>query len=158
MKWIGRHSFVVLILLLALCVKGWSSTRPIQAFDTFGDINCEDEWARLDNFAIQLQNNPREKGYIIFYGGRLFRGRLPRRGEAAARSARMKPYLVNVRGIPSAQVIVVDGGYQESWTAELWIVPPGATPPVPFFLIPKSKIKFGKGRVTARHFRCSNPG
>src|SRR5712691_8379870 len=70
-------------------------------FDAFGDIKCEDEYARLDNFAIQLQNEPTAKGLIIFYGGRSFRGKLPRRGDAAARAARLRPYLVKRRGIPS---------------------------------------------------------
>ena len=153
MKWIRRHRFLVLILLPTLFVNGEVVGQQIQDFDDFGDINCEDEWARLDNFAIQLQRSPHARGYIVFYGGRLFRGRLPKRGEAAARAARMKPYLVKVRGIPSKRVIVVDGGYKDSWTAELWIVSPGASAPVPVSLIPKSRIKFGKGRVTAR-FRC----
>ena len=153
MKWIGSTGFVVLIPLLAVCINGSSPTVPTESFDIFGDIHCEDEWAHLDNFAIQLQQQPLAHGYIIFYGGSHFRGRLPKRGEAAARAARLKPYLVNVRGIPSKRVIVIDGGYKDSWTAELWIVPPGASAPVPVSLIPKSQIKFGKGRVTAR-FRC----
>jgi len=55
----------------------------MRQFDEFGDINCEDEMARLDNFAIQLQNEPAAKGVMIFYGGRRFKGRLPKQGEAA---------------------------------------------------------------------------
>jgi hypothetical protein len=158
MKWIRRHNFVVITVLLPVLVNGWTPTRPTQAFDVFGDINCEDEWARLDNFAIQLQQQPLAKGYIIFYGGRIFRGRLPKRGEAAARAIRLKPYLVEARGIPSKRVVVINGGYDESWNAELWIVPPGASEPVPFSRVLRSDIKFGKGRVTARQFRCLNSG
>src|SRR6266576_5597988 len=121
----------LLIFVIALSVNGSSSPRPISKFDEFGDISCEDEWARLDNFAIQLQHWPLAKGYIIFYGGRLFRGRLPKQGEAAARAARMKPYLVKTRGIPSNRVFVIDGGYAQEWSAELWIVPTGVSPPSP---------------------------
>ena len=80
-----------MIIFSAVPVLGTSPRK----FDEFGDINCEDEMARLDNFAIQLQQEPSWRGYIIFYGGRRFRGRLPRVGEAAARAGRMKPYLVN---------------------------------------------------------------
>lgn len=82
-------------ILLAFGVAGSQSSGIIGcAFDSFGDINCEDEMARLDNFAVALQNDPSSKGLIVFYGGRRFRGRLPKRGEAEARAARLKPYLV----------------------------------------------------------------
>jgi hypothetical protein len=159
MKLLRTLKVTFLLLLIALCVNGSSPPRPTSKFDEFGDISCEDEWARLDNFAIQLQNWPSAKGYIIFYGGRLFRGRLPKQGEAAARAARMKPYLVKRRSIPSNRVIVIDGGYSDAWSAELWIVPPGASPPSPSsFAVLASKIKFGKGKVNKRALRCSNPG
>src|SRR5882672_1704923 len=108
---------VVLVVLLSptLFVRGSAVTSPIRKFDEFGDIKCEDEYARLDNFAIQLQNEPQARGVIIFYGGKTFRGKLPQRGEAEARAARLRPYLVGRRGIPSNQVIVVNGGYAEEW-------------------------------------------
>src|SRR5882672_1687920 len=111
---------VVLVVLLSptLFVRGSAPATPISKFDEFGDIRCEDEYARLDNFAIQLQHEPQAKGVIIFYGGKTFRGRLPKRGEAEARAARLKPYLVRRRGIPASQVIVINGGYEEEWLAQ----------------------------------------
>jgi len=130
------------------------SLPPIQKFDEFGDIKCEDEYARLDNFAIQLQQWPTTKGVIIFYGGTTFRGRLPKRGEAAARAARMKPYLVQRRGVPESRVIVIDGGYASDWKAELWIVPKGMATPTPFSTVDATKIRFRKGRAHPRHYRC----
>src|SRR6266478_4487435 len=122
---------VVLVVLLSptLFVRGSAPMSPIRKFDEFGDIKCEDEYARLDNFAIQLQHEPQAKGVIIFYGGKTFRGKLPKRGEAEARAARLKPYLVRRRGIPTNRVIVINGGYAEEWSAQLWIVPPGASMP-----------------------------
>jgi hypothetical protein len=147
-----KCSVIILIILLAASVQAAS---PISKFDEFGDINCEDEMARLDNFAIQLQNTPSAKGYMIFYGGRRFRGRLPRLGEAAARAGRLKPYLVNRRGIPAEQVVVINGGYQESFNVELWIVPAGAEPPQPGNTLPAGEIKFRKGKVNKRQFQCN---
>lgn len=144
-----------LIIVIVFLVAPVQAAAPISKFDEFGDINCEDEYARLDNFAIQLQNYPSAQGYIIFYGGRRFRGRLPRFGEATARAARMKPYLVNRRGIRVDQVVVINGGYQESFTVELWIVPPGATVPTGDGRVPASEIKFRKGKVNRRQFQCN---
>jgi hypothetical protein len=39
-------------------------------FDTYGNIRFSDEKARLDNFAIQLQNQEDAHGQIIVYAGR----------------------------------------------------------------------------------------
>lgn len=110
--------------------------------------------AFLDNFAVQLQNTPSAKGVMIFYGGRLFRGRLPKRGEAAARAARLKPYLVERRGIPAARVVVIDGGYREDWLVELLIVSQDEKTPVPYPTLKATDIKFRKGKAHSRHFRC----
>ena len=147
-------ALVVLLLSPTLFVQGSASPTVSRKFDEFGDINCEDEMARLDNYAIQLQNEPSAQGLIIFYGGRRFRGRLPRRGEAAARAARLKPYLVQRRGIPSDRVTVIDGGFAEMWLAELWIIPAGTSMPDPELKVPANQIKFRKGNASARTFRC----
>jgi hypothetical protein len=149
-----RFQAVSLVILITFCVTGSASPAPTRPFDEFGDINCEDEMARLDNFAIQLQNDPSSKGLIVFYGGRRFRGRLPKQGEAEARAARLKPYLVGRRGIPKDQVMVVGWGYTEEWHVQLWIVPRGATIPDRKPTIPAKEIKFRKGKARARDFRC----
>jgi hypothetical protein len=147
---------VILVALLSptLFVKGSGFPTPIRKFDEFGDIKCEDEYARLDNFAIQLQQEPQARGVIIFYGGKTFRGKLPKRGEAEARAARLKPYLVERRGIPSNQVIVINGGYDEQWRADLWIVPPGASMPSGYTSVSFKEIKFRKGKANLRDYRC----
>jgi hypothetical protein len=144
-------------LMLLVFIAGAASSpgfEPTRTFDEFGDIKCEDEMARLDNFAIQLQNEPQAKGVIVFYGGKTFRGRLPKRGEAEARAARLKPYLVNRRGIPNDQVVVVNGGYATEWRVTLWIVPQGAGLPTGSESIPVEQIKFRKGKVNPRDYRC----
>ncbi len=151
-----RFKAVSLIMILGLCATG--STPPVSAsrpFDEFGDINCEDEMARLDSFTLQLQNNPTSKGLIVFYGGRRFRGQLPKQGEAEARAARLKPYLVERRAIPTDQVMVVGWGYQEEWHVQLWIIPQGASIPDREPTIPFKEIKFRKGQVNPRDYRCN---
>jgi hypothetical protein len=143
-------------LLISVLPTGLFGGEPdviFRKFDEFGDINCEDEMARLDNFAIQLQAEPDKIGVMIFYGGRHFRGRLPKRGEAAARAARLKPYLVERRGLRADQVLVFDGGYAEEWHVTLWIAPRGMMP-TPGPHVPTDEIRFHKGKVRARDFRC----
>ena len=149
-----KVSILILLLSSMLFVRGSGQAGIFEGFDRFGDVKCEDEYARLDNFAIQLQNEPQAKCVIIFYGGKTFRGRLPKRGEAESRAARLKPYLVRRRGIPSSQIIVINGGYAEEWIAQLWIVPPGASMPTGDSAVQIKNIRFRKGKPNPRDFRC----
>jgi hypothetical protein len=114
-------------------------------FDEYGNIRFNDEKARLDNFAIALQNEPGSQGYIIAYGGR--RGTA---GEAQARADRAKNYLVNTRGIDAGRLVTVDGGYREDLTVELWIVPTGATPPAASPTVDASEVQIVKPRARRR--------
>jgi len=95
--------------------------NPARKFDEYGNIRFNDEKARLDNFAIQLQNEPAAQGYIIGYGSC--------DAEGQTRANRAKDYLVNTRGIDAGRLVVVDGGCMPELKVELWIVPSGATPP-----------------------------
>lgn len=146
-------STLVLILISPAMTASVSPDSP-RMFDEFGDINCEDEYARLDNFAVTLQKEPATKGVIIFYGGQRFRGRLPKRGEAATRASRLKPYLVERRGISADRILVIDGGYAKDWHVELWIIPVEANPPQPRPTVPIEKMRFRKGTAHPRDFRC----
>lgn len=97
-------------------------------FDEFGDIARDDEKARLDNFAIQLQQEPEAQGYIFIYGGT---GRRIRPNYVQLRTQRVRDYLINTRGIDARRITTLEGPARDVPTVELWIVPPGATPPSP---------------------------
>lgn len=144
------------ILLIAIVVMPPLAVSQdlIRDHDTMGDVNCEAEMARLDHLAVELEKIPSAKAVIIFYGGIRFRGRLPKRGEAAARAARLKPYLVKRRGISADRVIVIDGGYRADWEVEFWIIPPGEAMPEPQSVFEPANIKFRKGKAHPRDFRC----
>jgi hypothetical protein len=96
------------------------------AFDNYGDIRFSDEKARLDNFAIQLLNDPDATGYITVYPGRKAVV-----AEAQIRGNRARDYIINVRHIDPARVKTIDGGYRPDFTIYLQLVPTGAEPPVP---------------------------
>ena len=153
MKLMNRFKAVAIFLVLAFGMTGFASDK-LRKFDEFGDINCEDEYARLDNLALQLRNEPNAKAVIVFYGGRRFRGRLPKRDEAASRAARLKPYLVQRRGIPAERVQVIDGGYKEEFQIQLWVIPIEVQMPLPDPTIQAKGIKFQKGKANARQFKC----
>ena len=106
------------------CTVNFPANPLARKIDEYGNIRFNDEKARLDNYAIELQNDPTATGQIICYGGR--KGRT---GEAQRRCDRAKDYLVNTRGISADRIQTVDGGYKEDLTVELWIVPSGATAP-----------------------------
>lgn len=93
--------------------------------DYYPPIRLNDEKARLDNFAIQLQNEPSAKGYIIVYGGRKANS-----AEKQKRIKRAQDYLTFTRGIDASRIMTMEGGMRDETTTELWIVPLGADPPV----------------------------
>lgn len=107
-------------------VNGLPSITPPKRFDEFPSIAFDDDKARLDNLAIELQNNPGSQGYIIAYSGRR-----SRTGEADRMTSRAVTYLVNGRGLSRSRLVVVNGGYREANTFEVWLVPQGAEAPRP---------------------------
>ena len=106
----------------ASCTTSVKPPKPVAVrFDEYGNIRFNDEKARLDNFAIQLQNQPGSAATIIVYGSCA--------GEAQQRGDRAKDYLVNTRGIEASRITVVDGGCRAELLVQLWIVPSGADQP-----------------------------
>jgi hypothetical protein len=100
--------------------------NPPRLFDTCCSCSFDDQKARLDNLAVELQNDPSVTTYVFAYGGRT-----SRIGQADLLSSRARDYLVSQRGIDASRIIVQNGGFREEDCVELWIVPSGATPPQP---------------------------
>ena len=144
-----RSTFIALLALTPLSAKsatfiinhGGSATssgvllprqQPAQGradkYDECGDILISDWLARADNFAVELQNNPLAKGYIVAYG---VPNNFP--GWPARRAHHIRGYLVKGRGLDAARVEVVYGGYRDEVMYQLWIVQPGGQLPVPPF-------------------------
>jgi hypothetical protein len=107
-------------------VAGLPTITPPKRFDEFPSIAHDDDKARFDNLAIELQNNPGATGYVIAYAGRNSRA-----GEADRMTKRAADYLSATRGISRERLVVINGGYRESNSFELWLVPQGAEPPRP---------------------------
>jgi hypothetical protein len=108
-----------------------SEVPPAVKFDEYGDIRFDDEKARLDNYAIQLQNAPGSQGYIVAYGTCSGDGLCTHTSciVAQKRADRAKDYLVTTRGIDAGRIVTVDGGCRSAVAVELWVVPTGAVAP-----------------------------
>lgn len=101
--------------------------RPTaRKFDSYGAIQRATEAQRLEQFVIELNNNPSAQGYVIVYGKL---GGDPTK--ITARLRRIEEFLIGKRGIDGGRIVSMDGGTRERFTVELWIVPSGATPPYP---------------------------
>jgi len=97
------------------------SPTPNQV-DEFGKATADDVKARVDNFYIQLNNNPTAQGYIINYG-------TP--AEIKARRTQITK-AISFRKYDASRVTFVDGPDTGSGVnTKFIIVPPGATPPAP---------------------------
>ena len=92
-------------------------------FDEFPAISRNDEKARLDNYAIEL-NDPTLQAYVIVYPGQ--RGRP---GDVQRHITRIVDYMVNSRGISSQRIVTLVGPARSELTVELWTCPQGAKPP-----------------------------
>jgi len=119
-------TLLVLVVVTSLVTARSQEQKPISAaqkFDEFGDIQMSDLKARLDNFAVMIDQTPDAMGFLIVY-----RSRRDLPGLSHSLALRMKDYLLNSRGISRNRLAVVDGGVADHLIQELWIVPRGAAP------------------------------
>ena len=81
---------------------------------------------RLDALGLYMNEASSFRAYIISYGGRRS---CP--GEALMRAQLAKNYLSKLKGVNPQRIRVLDGGFQDQWTVELWIGATGAFAPTP---------------------------
>ena len=89
--------------------------------DEYGALKDDDVKARVDNFYIQLNNNPSAKGYIINYG-------------TPAQIKKQKAQImkaINFRKYDASRVTFVDGPNNGEVKTKFWLVPAGADNPQP---------------------------
>jgi len=110
-------------------------------FDECNNCTFDDQKARLDNLAVELQNDPSTRGYILAYGGRMSPV-----GQVNKLMSRARDYLVTQRGIDASRLVVVNGGFREEDSVELWIVPSGAAAPLPTPTVQAGEVNPGKPR------------
>ena len=107
-----------LTLVVSFVTSNGVLLAPNSPFDSYGAIRWEDEKARLDNFAIQVQNSEKYIGYILVVEAI---GGCP--GEAQARAIRAKSYVVDHRGVAANRVIWRVEGYRKELSTTLLLAP-----------------------------------
>ncbi len=96
--------------------------------DQFEAKSADDDKARFDNCAIQVQNTPDAKLYVIIYPGT---DRVSTTRNTYDRlSRRTLDYLVKTRGVDPRNIQILKGSPRTRTAYEIWIVPAGAEPPV----------------------------
>ncbi|HEX6623492.1 MAG TPA: hypothetical protein VF064_07245 [Pyrinomonadaceae bacterium] len=121
-------SIVLLASLSHAATAQEAAQGGARKIDECGDIQISDWLARADNFAIELQNAPAAKGYIVAYG---VPNKFP--GWPLRRAYQIKGYLIAGRGLQAERVEVVNGGYRDAVMFQLWVVESGAQLPLPPF-------------------------
>jgi hypothetical protein len=105
-------------------------------YDECENCTFDDQKARLDNLGVELQNDPTTRAYIIAYGGRMSPV-----GQVEKLMSRAREYMVAQRGIDASRLTIVNGGFREEDSVELWIVPRGAAAPQPTPTVQAGEIK-----------------
>lgn len=150
-----RISIGILVFLTLLAAVGPIGTAKNgqdgpRKFDEFTGPDWEGAMARLDNFAVNLQNDPAAVGVVFVYGGQR-----RRRGEAQAWFSCLKDYLLKRRGMAPSRVTFLQGGYRENLTTELWIAPSKQQMPTPTATIKPAAVKFAGRRITKWRSLCN---
>jgi hypothetical protein len=131
------------------CPETHEALAGVLKVDEYTDIPFASEKVRLDGLADKLgrhsHKDPRYADTVVYIMA--YAGRRARAGEALARANRAKDYLVKVRGIERERIVTIDGGNREELMVELYLLPPGASPPIAAPTVEPSEVRLeGNGR------------
>ncbi len=91
--------------------------------DEFGRIANGELRGRLDSFLATLFDYPNAQGFVFLYGGRNVQGR-----DIEARKQLLTSHF-RFRRFDANRITVVNAGYREEGSAEIWLVPAGTDIP-----------------------------
>ena len=96
-------------------------------FDEYGAGSSEEQKAHLDRFVAYLrQAGPEATAYIITYAGRS-----ACYYEAEWRIKQIVAYLIKKHGLSQNRIALVDGGFRETWSVDLFVQAHGKCGPLP---------------------------
>ena len=115
-----QKTFLLLIFLfisLQVCF-GQEDLKTVK-FDEFGETNCDDISARIDNLYITLNNAPQTKGFIVIYGN----NKEPTKKYLFAEM--LKGFINFLKA--DVNRFVFRFGESENFKTQFWIIPNGET-------------------------------
>ena len=111
-----------LILLLLISQSAFAQTK-IDEYDR-RNLFDDDEFARLGNFAIALNNNPKDKGYLIVH-----KSENVGTGKFLRRFFGVKRVLTDFMGIKPERFQIIAGKERKEMLTEFWLVSDGEKVP-----------------------------
>jgi len=87
-------------------------------FDSYARLITDDEAAHLDLFYDELRNHPNTRGYLVGYND----SSIPP-GVFLRRLYGDQAYLTELRGLEPSRISVLEGGYRDKLTFEMWVAP-----------------------------------
>lgn len=108
-----------------LAVNSQCYVAPMIDHYSLGSL--DEERRHLDQLAQHLKTGPSESiAYIMSYAGKK-----ACINESEWRAKRARQYLIESHSIPSSRLVIVEAGFRENWTVELYIQPPRTCGPLP---------------------------
>jgi len=102
--------------------------------DSWGKENGEGRSARFDNFISRLSNTPSSIGYVMIYCGKSCKN-----GEV---EAHMRGIMLKTSHFDRSRLVILNSGFKDELTVELWLVPRSACPPAPASTVYMRQVKF----------------
>ncbi len=142
-----KHSILLLIFCFVfLAVSVFA--QEAQKIDEFGNISCDDLGNRISQVFAERAESKESKFHIIIYQGKLLRPSYktiyPRRNEVKAEIEKIKSR-ISIFKLDKSRFVLIEGGFRERFTVEIWLVPNGEIAPKP---TPTLKtMKYSKGKA-----------
>ena len=135
---------ILVCFCLLLLPLGEASATVVESrkIDEISNYNWEQLMLGLDFYAQVLQHEPGALAYVIVYGGRR-----SRRGEVEGWMKCVRNYLVKARRVEAKRIRVVNGGYRENRTVELWFAKPKHRLPRATPTVKPKDVRFRQGSV-----------
>ena len=148
---VGALATVLFLGAFVPCAFG----RTPRKFDRFGRLDCNEELARLDNYASALRATPEGRAVIVIYAGTSD----TRRGEVIAHLFAIRDYLLSKRSIAPDYVILKNGGFLKHFRIDLWIIPTNTRDSIKTLIdesVPLSTVHLQTPPVREWRFPCLN--
>ncbi len=151
---------IILLFIFELVSFAYSQTKKAEKLTEFGFIQCGELTAQIDGSFQHFQREKNAKFYIVYYEGKQFESSSfnektnkydikltnPVRGYALNRAKEVVLYLNTAYKPKAEQIALIDGGFREEFTIELWQATQNAAPPKLIPTIFEKDIKFREGK------------